>query len=600
MIPHSVIEDLKYRSDIVDVISSYVPLKRAGSNMSGLCPFHSERSPSFTVFTGTDPHFYCFGCGAGGDVISFIMRIENLEYRDALEFLAKRAGITLPDDDREPEERGVGRKRIFEMNVCAARFFRAVLNDPEVGRPGRDYIEKRELPSAIVRRFGLGYAPDSFDALHAHLKKNGFTDEEMIAGYCCGMSRYGKPYDLFRGRLMIPIIDVAGNIIAFGGRILGDAEPDRNGNRPPKYLNSSDTPAFKKSRNLFALNFARTKCSERLILCEGYMDVIMLHAAGFENAVASLGTALTQEQARIMKKYTSNVVLSYDSDGAGQNATNKALPILAAAGLDAKVLRMSGAKDPDEYIKKFGRDKFSALLNDSRPRFEYKLETVLAAHDIRVPEEKIKAAESICREIAAVYSPIEREVYIGRTAKALALEPKTVKSEVDGILRKRAKEERRGRPGELLRLSSGVSDRVNPDYAKRPRAARLEEIVLGLLLLHRDYLPRPVSGRPVTPDDMATELGKRILNAVSDGEANGGFDIGQLSESFTQDEVSRAVRMLCERQRLTENGFPVYADALSALREENGKTAGGDDFLYYIKKKRGELKEDQTPEPPRG
>ena len=592
MIPHSVIEDLKYRSDIVDVISSYVPLKRAGANMSGLCPFHSERSPSFTVFTGGDPHFYCFGCGAGGDVISFIMRIENLDYRDALEFLAKRAGITLPDDDCREEERGVGRKRVFEMNVCAARFFRDVLNDPGAGRPGREYIEKRELPSAIVRRFGLGYAPDSFDALHDHLRRNGFTDEEMVAGYCCGMSKYGKPYDLFRGRLMIPIIDVAGNIIAFGGRILGDGTPDRNGVKPPKYLNSSDTPAFKKSRNLFALNFARTKCSERLILCEGYMDVIMLHAAGFENAVASLGTALTQEQARIMKKYTSNVVLSYDSDGAGQNATNKALPILAAAGLDAKVLRMSGAKDPDEYIKKFGRDKFAALLSESRPRFEYKLESVLAVHDIGVPEEKIKAAESICREIAAVYSPIEREVYIGRTAKVLSLDPKNVKNEVDGILRRRTKEERRDRPGELLRQSSGVSDRVNPDYVKHPRAARLEEIVLGLLLLHRDYLPRPVGGCPASADDMATELGKRLFAAISDGEEAGGFDIGQLSENFTQDEVSRAVRMLCERQRLTENGFPVYEEALSALREENERSGGGaDDFLYFIKKKRGEMKD---------
>lgn len=593
MIPHSVIEDLKLRSDIVDVISSYVPLKRAGANMTGLCPFHSEHSPSFTVFTGGDPHFYCFGCGAGGDVISFIMRIENLDYREALDFLAKRAGITLPEDG-EPQQRGVGRKRIFEMNVCAARFFRDVLNDPSAGRMGRDYIEQRQLPSAIVRRFGLGYAPDSFDALHSHLQKNGFTDEEMIAGYCCGRSRTGKPFDLFRGRLMIPIIDVSGNIIAFGGRILGDAVPDRNGNKPPKYLNSSDTPAFKKSRNLFALNFARSRCSERLILCEGYMDVIMLHAAGFENAVASLGTALTQEQARLMKKYTSHVVLSYDSDGAGQNATNKALPILAAAGVDARVLRMNGAKDPDEYIKKFGKEKFAALLSESRPRFEYRLESILAAHDIRDPEQKIKAAEEVCREIAAVYSQVERDVYIGRTAAALSLDPKSIKNDVEAIIRKRTRQEKRERPGELYRAGMGLSDRVNPDFAKRPRAARLEEMVLGLLLMHREYLTRPVGGAPVAESDMATDLGRRLLAAVTAGEESGGFDIGQLSESFTQDEVSRAVKMLCERQKLTENGFAAYDEALGALREENEKTSveNDGDFLYFIRKKRAGLKPD--------
>ncbi|MBQ4043795.1 MAG: DNA primase, partial [Clostridia bacterium] len=408
MIPHSIIEDLKARSDIVDVISSYVPLKRAGSNMNGLCPFHSERSPSFTVFTGGDPHFFCFGCGAGGDVISFIMRIENLEYRPALDFLAKRAGITLPDDDDRPDN-GVGRKRIFEMNICAARYFRSVLNDPVLGRAGREYIEKRQLPSAIVRRFGLGYAPDSGFALRVHLKQNGFTDEEMRVGYLCGISKKGYAYDIFRGRLMIPIIDTAGNIVAFGGRLVGEAKPDAGGFTPPKYLNSSDTPAFKKSRHLFALNYAKSNCTERLILCEGYMDVIMLHSAGFENAVATLGTAITSDHARIMKKYTNNVVIAYDSDEAGQKAADKALRLLGEAGVEGKVLRMSGAKDPDEYIKTFGAQRFRDLLSQSRPRFDYKLENILAAHDLENPDEKIKAAAAVCAEIASVSSNVERD-----------------------------------------------------------------------------------------------------------------------------------------------------------------------------------------------
>lgn len=601
MIPHSIIEDLKARSDIVDVISSYVPLKRAGSNMNGLCPFHSERSPSFTVFTGGDPHFFCFGCGAGGDVISFIMRIENLEYRPALDFLARRAGITLPDEDERPDN-GVGRKRIFEMNICAARFFRDVLNDPVLGRAGREYIEKRQLPSAVVRRFGLGYAPDSGFALRDHLKQNGFTDEEMRVGYLCGISKKGYAYDIFRGRLMIPIIDTAGNIVAFGGRLVGEAKPDAGGFTPPKYLNSSDTPAFKKSRHLFALNYARSDCAERLILCEGYMDVIMLHAAGFGNAVATLGTAITPEHARIMKKYTGNVVIAYDSDEAGQKAADKALRLLAEAGVEGKVLRMSGAKDPDEYIKNFGAQRFRELLSESRPRFDYKLENILAAHNLENPEEKIRAASAVCAEIASVSSSVERDVYIGRTAKIFGVDAKSIKSDVDGIIRKRLRQEKKARPGELLRAGLGTADRVNPDYAKRPRASRLEESVLGMILLRREYLTCAVDGHPVCGDDMATELGKRILLAVMDGEDAGGFEIGMLNESFTQQEVGRAMRMLNARQSLSGNGQNIYEEYLRALRLELEKERIRDsgDFLSSLNRKRSEFMENASPDKPGG
>jgi len=294
MIDHSIIEEIKYRSNIEDVISSYVSLKRAGSNMNGLCPFHSEKTPSFTVFTSTQ-NFYCFGCGAGGDVITFIMRMENLEYRDALEFLAKRAGIEIPEDGATLQK-GPTRSRMIDMNRDAARFFHSQLYS-ENGRKGLEYLKvQRGLSDAVIKRFGLGYAPDSFGSLTDYLKSKGYTDEEMITGFMCGKSqKTGRPYDYFRGRVMFPIIDVAGNVIAFGGRVLDDSLP--------KYLNSSDTPAFKKSRNLFALNYAKNNCSEYLILCEGYMDVIALHAAGFSSAVATLGTAITADQARIMAKY---------------------------------------------------------------------------------------------------------------------------------------------------------------------------------------------------------------------------------------------------------------------------------------------------------
>lgn len=583
MIPHSIIEDLKHRCDIVDVISSYVSLKRAGANLHGLCPFHSERSPSFTVFTNGDPHFYCFGCGAGGDVISFIMRMENLDYRAALEFLAKRAGISLPDDERDTEH-GVGRKRILEMNLCAARFFRDCLHDAAIGAPCLEYIEKRKLSSSIVRRFGLGYAPASFNALRDHLHKNGFTEEEMIIGYCCGKSQKGNVYDLFRGRMMFPIIDVSGNIVAFGGRVLDDSKP--------KYLNTSDTPAFKKSRNLFALNFAKSGAAERLILCEGYMDVISLHQAGFENAVATLGTAITPDHARIIKKYTSNVVLAYDGDGAGQNATSKALRILADAGVDARVVKFEGAKDPDEYIKNFGADKFARLLDESRTRFDFKLQNILSAHDISVPEEKIKAAAAICAEISYVYSGVEREIYTEKAAKVLGVDAKSIKSDVESAIRRRVKKEKKDRPGELYRSGMGISDRVNPDFARTPKAARCEEIVLGLVLLKREFLTRPVNGTPLCAEDFSTALGRRLYEAVRDGEEAGGFDIGMLSETFTQDEVSRAVHMLNERQKLSENGPAVFDETLAALRREveRSRAAGAeDDFEYFIKKKRDAL-----------
>lgn len=567
----------------MDVISSYVTLKRAGTNLHGLCPFHSERSPSFTVFTNGDPHFYCFGCGAGGDVISFVMRMENLDYRAALEFLAKRAGVALPDDERDTE-RGVGRKRILEMNLCAARFFRDCLQDEKIGAPCREYIEKRKLSSAVTRRFGLGYAPASFSALRDHLHKNGFTEEEMVVGYCCGKSQKGNVYDLFRGRMMFPIIDVSGNIVAFGGRVLDDSKP--------KYLNTSDTPAFKKSRNLFALNFAKSNAAERLILCEGYMDVISLHQAGFENAVATLGTAITPDHARIIRKYTSNVVLAYDGDGAGQNATNKALRILADAGVDARVIKFEGAKDPDEYIKTFGVDKFARLLDESRTRFDFKLQNILAAHDISVAEEKIKAAAAICAEISHVYSGVEREIYTEKAAKVLGVDVKSLKDDVNAAIRQRARKEKKERPGELYRSGMGISDRVNPDYARVPKAARCEEIVLGLVLLKREFLARSVNGTPLCADDFSTSLNRRLFEAIQDGEEAGGFDIGMLSESFTQDEVSRAVHMLTERQKLSENGPSVFDTNLTALRQEieRIRTADvADDFESFIKKKRDAL-----------
>ncbi len=579
MIPQSVIEELKYRCPIDEVISSYVTLKRAGSNLNGLCPFHSEKTPSFTVFPATSS-FYCFGCGAGGDVISFIMRSENLSYREALEFLAKRAGIALPDDDvkRGPT---VSRQRIYDMNVSAAKFFRSALYDENVGGIARAYIAKRGLSEAIVKRFGLGYADGDYHSLYNHLRREGYTDEEMEQGFLCRRSdKSNTLFDLFRNRLMFPIIDSAGRVIAFGGRVLDDSKP--------KYLNSSDTPVFNKKRNLFALNYAKNSCAEQMILCEGYMDVIALHEAGFENAVATLGTAITPDQARLLAKHTKKVIISYDNDEAGQNAAEKAFRLIGEVGLDTRLLRVEGAKDPDEYIRKYGREKFREMLEGSRTRFEYTVARILSEHDINIDSEKIKAANRICGYISSIHSSVERDIYCAKAAEILSLDAESIKRDVNRTIKKRINEAKRTEHDALVRTTSGLSDRVNPDYAKKPRAGRLEEHVLGLILLHPEYTVLPVDGEAPSEGDFFSALAKRLFSTVADAFSDGGFDFGQLSEDFTQEEVSRAMKMRLSREELSDNGPAVFAEELRGLRREM-KADVEDDFAAVIARRQKSL-----------
>ena len=559
-IPNSVIEDIRYRCDIEDVIGSYITLKRAGTNLKGLCPFHSEKTPSFVVYKDTQS-YYCFGCGAGGDVINFIMRQENMDYVSAVEFLAKRAGITLPDFTNETNE-GPGRARILKMNVEAAKYFRSMLFDDNIGAPARQYfIGNRALSSSVVKHFGLGYAPAGWNNLRNHLSSLGFTYEEMLAGNLCNKGEKSL-YDSFRGRVMFPIIDVSGNIVAFGGRVLDDTKP--------KYLNSSDTPAFKKSKNLFALNYARNSGEDSFIICEGYMDVIALHAAGFTNAIATLGTAITAEHARIIKRYVSKVILAYDSDEAGKKASDRAIALLSEAGVDSRILVMKGAKDPDEFIKKFGREEFKKLLDEGRSRFDYIIETTCAKYNMKNPDEKIKAASEIVSEIAKVYSKVERDIYISKTAASLELDPKSVRYDVEAVIRKRNNAEKKRHSEELIRVTAGLSDRVNPDYAKRPKTARLEEDVLGILMNHPEYLTLEVKDKPVCSDDFFTELGKRLFEFIKSEHEADGFSPGSLSSSFNYDEVSRAMSMYHARRSFS-NDAGAFSTSVDFLRREIGK-----------------------------
>ena len=582
MIDQSVIEEIKARNDIVDLVSSYVSLKRAGSNMLGLCPFHSEKTPSFTVFPARQG-YYCFGCGAGGDVITFVRQIENLEYVPALEFLAKRVGITIPAD---ATRRGVGfdRARMLSMNKEAARFFRECLFDQKLGAAARAYFEKRALSTATIKHFGLGYSPDGFSALTNHLHDLGYTDAEMTAGFLCGRSKKtGAPFDYFRNRIMFPIIDVSGNVIAFGGRVMDDSMP--------KYLNSSDTPVFKKSRNLFALNFARASCAEEMILCEGYMDVIAMHAAGFTNAVATLGTALTPEQARIMARYTKRVLISYDSDAAGQKAANRAIGILGEVGLDVRVLRIEGAKDPDEFIKKYGADKFRLQLSGSFSKFDFNMDGILSRHNIAIPDEKIKACAELTDLAAGIYSSAEREVYIAAAAKKLDISAESIRADVERKLRKKRSEYKREQAQKIVRQSAGYGDRVNPDFAKNVAAAKAEEAVLGMLLLFPEHRKAVRTGKvALTAADFFTEFGRRVFAAIEENDRDGSFAPSVLGQIFTPEEEGRITRMQLSRSALSDNGAAVFAENAAALRRERAAAAsdgdGVDGILELIREKR--------------
>lgn len=591
-LPDNFIREVIERTDIEELIGRYVTLKRGGSNnLIGLCPFHSEKTPSFTV-TPAKKMFYCFGCHAGGDAITFVRMAENLDYPDAVEFLANRAGLPLPREsaDLVRQERGVSRKRVLEMNLQAAKFFRACLFDPVLGAPGMEYLRgRRHLSDATIRHFGLGYAPAEFGRLTDHMHRLGYTDEELQVGFLCGKSqKNGRSYDYFRNRVMFPIIDTVGNIVAFGGRVLDDSKP--------KYLNTSDTPAFRKSNHLFALNFAKTCCAERMILCEGYMDVIALHAAGFEFAVATLGTAITSNHARIFSKYTKQVIITYDSDEAGQNAANKAMRILGEVGMDVRVLKLDGAKDPDEFIVRFGAGRFRQALDGSRSGFDYKMDAILAKYDLNVSSDRIRASGELCELVASYPSPIERAVYLDQIAKKIGIAVEILQNSVEKI-RNRQLAQIRTREGRDAQNSiRNFGDRVNPDAAKDPKAAAAEESVLGLLLMFAEYREEVAHGRvELSAEDFATAFHRRVFEAVMRLHGSEeGFCYELLGGEFTPEEMGRIRKMEVSRQELTQNGPSVFRASVEALREirrERELKAGGDlsAQLAYLRMKKNKL-----------
>ena len=568
-IPREIIEEIVYRTDIEQLVGSYVSLKRTGSNLSGLCPFHSEKTPSFTV-SPAKKMFYCFGCGAGGNAITFVQKAENLDFVQSVEFLAQRAGITIPRDESYKREE-VSRKRVHEMNKEAAKFFRACLYDPRYGSEAMEYLKgKRRLSDAVIKHFGLGFSPNDFGLLTKHMRDLGYTEEELIKGFLCGRStKTGRLYDYFRNRVMFPIIDVSGNIIGFGGRVMDDSTP--------KYLNTSDTPGFKKSKNLFALNYAKNFCEGQILLCEGYMDVIAMHAAGFQNAVATLGTALTSEQARLMTKYTKKVVICYDSDSAGQRAADRAISILGEVGLDVRILKMQGAKDPDEYIKSFGAERLKLALDESRTWFDFKVTSILSKYDLTVAGDRVKASQEVCSVIAGVASAVEREVYITHVAPILGLTPDIIKNSIEREKRKRKAEEESKELRSIQLSVRNYGDRVNPDAAKNVAANAAEEAILGMLLMYDEHRDS-VKNRKIelSSDDFFTALGKRIFEKIMWlHDSDDGFSMAVMGEDFSADEMGRIQKLLYMRETLTDNGTQVLRSNVEALKNAKRKQEVG-------------------------
>ena len=427
MIPQDYIQEVVRRNDIEDVVQSYVQLRRRGRTCTGLCPFHTEKTPSFVVYPETQS-FYCFGCGAGGDVITFIKKISNLEYVEAVKLLASRVGMPMPNEE---DKAGEMRRKVLAINRDAARYFYDQLNKPTPEAAlAREYWRKRRgLSDDTIRRFGLGYAPDSYSDLLHYLKGRGYNEEELLESGLVRRSEKGNLYNLFRHRMITPIIDLRGNVIAFGGRVLDDSKP--------KYINSPETVVYKKSRTLFALNIAKRSTSRRYILCEGYMDVISMHQAGFDTAVCACGTALTPEQVKLIGEYADEVILSYDSDEAGQKAAARSLELFAPSPARVSVLNIPGAKDPDEFIKKFGRDRFEMLLNGTANATEFKLAKIRAKYDIATDKGRLDYIKEALALLAGHISPTEREVYAGRLAEETGISRGAIQTQLCAVPSKR-------------------------------------------------------------------------------------------------------------------------------------------------------------------
>lgn len=559
-IPEDVINEIKYRNDIESVISQYVTLKRRGKNLVGLCPFHGEKTPSFTVYPETSS-FYCFGCGVGGDVFTFTGLIENLDYIESIKHLAEKSGVTLPDSGYDDSMLRL-KNRIYDINKETGRFFHSHLLTDE-GKWARDYLLGRGLSVSTIKHFGLGAAPDSWDALINHLKSKGYTIEEMLAANVIGKSNRGSYYDRFRRRVMFPIINIRGNVVGFSGRAMPGE--DKQGG---KYVNTSDTPVYKKSNNLFGMNFAKNHCAERIILVEGNMDVITLHQAGFKNAVAPLGTAFTEEQANLLARYTKEVLLTMDADEAGQKAIKRASEILEKTGLKTRVISIPDGKDPDEFIKKNGPDRFRALIEGAVSDIEYKL--LIAAKDIDLDADdgKLKYLSAAAEIIAEQSDIMTRDIYIGRLSDKYGVSRTALETKVKE-LRKRYVRVREKKEIDGIMNPRFTKNDVNPEKRLSVKGTNAEETLIAVLMQHPDFYK--IAEEKLPPEKMITSLNRRIyetiLSTLKTGRA---LDISVFAEKLLPSELGLLVS-LQNSDRAGINAKTVLNDCIGVILEENLK-----------------------------
>lgn len=551
----SFLQELKMKTDIEDVISTYVTLKRRGATLVGLCPFHNEKTPSFTVYPATQS-FYCFGCGAGGDAITFLKKIENLDYLDAVKTLAQRAGLQMPQEGFD-DSLSKRRRRILEMNREAARFYHSVLLSPE-GKVGYDYYIGRALSAATINHFGLGFAPNQWDALLKYMRAKGYQPAELVDA---GLARKWQKgyYDNFRNRVMTPIIDVRGNVIAFGGRVLDDSKP--------KYINTGDTLVYKKTNELFALNFAKDSKEDALILCEGYMDVIAMHQAGFTNAVAGCGTALTTEQVRLISRYAKEVILTYDADEAGQKALQKAMTLFDQTDVKVRIPALVGGKDPDEIIRTYGRDKFKGMLEGASNETEFRLLALRRQYNLATTQGKIDFIGGAL-QILATLPPVEQDLYVSRLSEELGVERQNMKVQLQDLVARQGNRREKREFNRIVQENMRKTARETMATDASLRKLRAEDRLISLLLRYPDCsrLCKDFDPQWLTPG-FAQRVFTLILQRLENGD---GTELMDLRDRLTDDEMGRLSGIIA-RGGESADAKQEFSDCLQTIRAEQQK-----------------------------
>lgn len=579
--PPEFLRELEERSRIEEIAGNYVRLRRAGRNLVGLCPFHSEKTPSFNVYPGNNS-YYCFGCHKGGGVINFVMDAERLDFLDAVKWLAQRAGMRMPEEGVDDSLSKL-RMRILEINRESGRFFYKTLVSPE-GRAGLEYLRGRGLDPGTIKRFGLGYAPESGFGLTDHLRKLGYTKDELTQSDMVRVSQRGRLYDRYRGRVMFPIFDLRGNVAAFGGRILTDEKP--------KYINTADTPVYHKSSGLFAMNLAKNSGSRQLILAEGYMDVIALHRAGFTNAIASLGTSLTEEQARIIKRYADEAVICYDSDEAGQRATQRAIPILKAAGLRVKVVTVPGGKDPDEFMRNYGKDgpaRFRQLLEKGGTDVEYRLQKLRDQFDLDTDEGRLRYLSEAARDVIAKLSdPMEQDVYAGRLSEETGVDKGRILETAGRLSRREHRREEKRLERRQMEVDPGGPAGKDDRGGASIRAQVAQRGLIAYLFRHQDAAGE--FQRRCPPEKFITPEYRRVYAAILGRMIQDTVTMATIGEILTREESGCLSGILASTQDAPpgERDVKEYMAALDEETrtegtEEWSRTASAEDISEYLR-----------------